>query len=138
MSDFPGQVREILGTLLSSMGFELDPTTDDSDDGGRDVSVVYYRGVDCKIQIYRTSREGETNCMIGPLDAPNEYGLRSKSKRWQYFTRFVELPDLPFAEVTRAARAEYESFDEPLLWVKARIDKYFDVARAGITSKYGQ
>ena len=52
--------------------------------------------------------------------------------------RFVKLPDLVLGEVTRAARAEYESFDEPLLWVRAQIDRYFDVAQAGITAKYGQ
>lgn len=50
--------------------------------------------------------------MIGRLDAPNEFGLRSKTKKWQYFTRFAELPNLPLSEVARAAKVDYESFED--------------------------
>jgi ADP-ribose pyrophosphatase YjhB (NUDIX family) len=137
MSDFPAEVQELLGPTLSAMGFSLDAIDDAIDDGGRHLSVVYYVGKDCKIQIYRSSREGETNCMIGTLDAPNEFGLRSKSKKWQYFTRFVELPDLPLSELARTAKAEYESFEDPLHWVKSRIENHFDAARTGILKMYG-
>lgn len=30
------------------------------------------------------------------------------------------------------ARSEYESFDNPLLWVKARIENDYDAAHSGI------
>jgi hypothetical protein len=137
MSDFPTEVQEIVGPALAGIGFTLDQIDDDADDGGRYLCVVFYRGIDSKIQIYKSSREGETNCMIAPLDAPNEFGLRSKSKKWQYFTRFIKLPDLPLDQVAQMARAEYESYDNPLSWVKARIECHFDVAHAGILEMYG-
>jgi len=136
MSDFPTEVQAIIGPQLSTMGFVLDQIDDPTDEGGRPLSVVYYRGSDAKIQIYKSSREGETNCMIGPLDAPNEFGLRSKSKKWQYFTRFVPRPDLPLDQLTQMARTEYESYETPLFWVRSRIEKYYEAAHTGILQRY--
>jgi hypothetical protein len=130
--DFPNVVQAVVGPVLSKRGFVLDEIQDGADEGGRHLSVVYFRSADCKIQIYESSREGETNCMIAPLDAPNEFGLRSTSKKWQYLTRFVKRPDLPLKELMRMARHEYESFDNPLEWVKARLEADFDAAHAGI------
>jgi len=95
---------------------------------------VYYRSKDCKIQVYESSREGEVNCMIAPLDAPNEFGLRSE--KWQFLARFGTRPDSPLEELARLAKAEYESFAKPLEWVKDRIEKYFEDAHAGILEMY--
>jgi hypothetical protein len=130
--DFPGDVRLIIEPVLSERGFVLDEIQEGADDGGRHLSVVYFRSADCKMQIYESAREGETNCMIAPLDAPNEFGLRSASKKWQYLTRFVKRPDLPLKELVKLARQEYESYGNPLEWVKARIEADFDAAHAGI------
>jgi hypothetical protein len=130
--DFPGDVRLIIEPVLSERGFVLDEIQDGTYDGGRHLSVVYFRSADCKMQIYESAREGETNCMIAPLDAENEFGLRSASKKWQYLTRFVKRPDLPLKELVKLARQEYESYANPLEWVKARIEADFDAAHAGI------
>jgi hypothetical protein len=135
MSNFSDEVQEIVGPQLSAMGFvldQIDDGTDGPDGGGRALRVVYYRGSDVKIQIYESIREGETNCMIGALDAPNEWGLRNPSKKWQYFTRFVQFPDLPLKQLVKQARANYDSYANPLFWVLDRIEKHYEAARAGI------
>jgi hypothetical protein len=134
-SDFLQAVEDVVGPLLATMGFvldQIDDGTDGPDGGGRALRVVYYRGCDVKIQIYESIREGETNCMIGTLDAPNEWGLRNPSKKWQFFKRFVPRPDLPLDEIIKKSRAEYESYGSPLLWVRSCIEKYYDAAHVGI------
>jgi hypothetical protein len=130
LSGFAKDVAEVVGPLLATKGFTLDQVDDGKDDaeGGRHLSVVYYRGSDCKIQIYESAREGETNCMIGSLDAPNVLGLRKPSRKWQYFGRFVPLPDLPLDELIEKVRAEHGSYATPLHWVRSRIEKYYDAA----------
>ncbi|SPM32306.1 hypothetical protein MRAB57_104, partial [Mycobacterium rhizamassiliense] len=132
---FSSEVQAVIGPLLTELGFVLDEIDDSPDEGGRRQHVVYYRSGDCKVQVYESSREGEVNCMIAPLDVPNEFGLRAK--KWQYFTRFVERPDRPLAELAALARAEYESFANPLDWVRDRIANYYEPAHAGILEMYG-
>lgn len=133
-ADFAAEVEQTVGSALSERGLVLDEMFDGLDDGasGRPLSIVYYRGSDCRLQIYRSSREGETNCMIAPLHAPNEYGLRSRSKLWQFLGRFVARPELPLEESVRAARREGDSHETPLHWVRWIIEKHFDAARAGM------
>jgi hypothetical protein len=133
--EFSTDVQTIVGPLLKKLGFVLDEIDDSSDEGGRRQHVVYYRSNDCKIQVYESSREGEVNCMIAPLDVPNEFGLRAK--KWQYLTRFTKRPDLPLEELATIARAEYEAYANPLEWVRDRIVKYYEVAHAGILEMYG-
>jgi hypothetical protein len=134
-SEFSMGVRTIVEPLLKELGFVLDGIDDSPDEGGRPQHVVYYRSEDCKIQVYESSREGEVNCMIAPLDAANKFGLRAK--KWQYLTRFAKRPDLPLAELARSARAEYEAHANPLYWVRDRIVKYYEAAHAGILELYG-
>jgi hypothetical protein len=133
--EFSTDVQTIVGPLLKELGFVLDEIDDSSDEGGRRQHVVYYRSNDCKIQVYESSREGEVNCMIAPLDVPNEFGLRAK--KWQYLTRFTKRPDLPLEELATIARAEYDAYANPLEWVRDRIVKYYEVAHAGILEMYG-
>lgn len=136
-TDFVAEVEAMVGLVLSRRGFVLDDSFSGSDQGGRKLSIAYYRNNDCKIQIYSWEREGETNCMIGLLDAPNEFGLLSKTKRWQFLTRFVKRPDRPLPEIAEKARLKYKSYANPLEWVSDRIDKYYDVALAGMVRNYG-
>ncbi|ALR10822.1 hypothetical protein MYCSP_04345 [Mycobacteroides saopaulense] len=96
--------------------------------------MVYYRSSDCKIQVYQSAREGSINCMIAPLDVPNEYGPRAE--KWQYLNRFVKRPDLPLEELASAARAEYESYANPLEWVRDRITRNYEAAHVGILQMY--
>jgi hypothetical protein len=134
-SEFSEDVEAIVGPVLEGLGFVLDEIDDNPDEGGRRQHVVYYRSDDCKIQVYESAREGETNCMIAPLDVPNAFGLRAK--KWQFLPRFAKRPDLPLGELAKRARAEYESYANPLEWVRSRIVKYYDAAHAGILEMYG-
>ncbi|MBE9618484.1 hypothetical protein [Mycolicibacterium smegmatis] len=125
-------VEAVVGPLLAELGFRLDETDDTPDRGGTRY-IAYYRGKDCKLQIYQSSREGETNCMIAPLSAPNEFGLRSE--KWQYLTRFTKRLDLPASELIKIARREYESYSNPLEWVRDRIRANYESAHASIRTK---
>lgn len=134
-SNFARDVQMIVEPLLNDLGFTLDEIDDTPDEGGISQHVVYYRSKDCKIQIYQSSREGETNCMIAPLNVPNEFGLRAE--KWQYLPRFTKRPDLPLEELVKVARAEYQSYANPLGWVRDRIVKYYEAAHTGILQMYG-
>jgi hypothetical protein len=134
--EFSSEVQHIVGPFLSSIGFTLDAIDNDVDEGGPTGSVVYYRGQQCKIQIYRSSREGEINAMIGPWDAPNEYGLYNRSRKWRYFNDFSDDPQLPLEELVKKLRDERSNFETVpkwLEWIKReRIAKFFDLAHAAI------
>jgi hypothetical protein len=133
-SEFSTEVQTIVGPLLERLGFVLTEIDNSPDEGGRRQHVVYYRSSDCKIQIYGSSREGETNCMIAPIDAPDSFGLRAG--KWQFLTRFSKRPDLPLAELAELAKAEYNAYANPLEWVRDRIAKSYEAARAGILEMY--
>jgi len=85
--------------------------------------------------VYESAREGELNCMIAPIDVPNEVGLRAR--KWQFLTRFSKRPDIPLAELAELAKAEYKSYANPFEWVRDRIVKYYDAAHKGILEMYG-
>jgi hypothetical protein len=134
-SEFSTEVQTIVGPVLEQFGFVLDEIDDSPDEGGRRQHIVYFRSEDCKVQVYESAREGEVNCMIAPIDVPNEFGLRAR--KWQFLTRFSKRPDLPLAELAELARAEYKSYSNPLEWVRDRIVKYYDAAHKGILEMYG-
>ena len=130
-SEFSAEVQTIVGPVLEQLGFVLDEIDDSPDEGGRRQHIVYFRSEDCKVQVYESAREGEVNCMIAPIDVPNEFGLRAK--KWQFLTRFSKRPDLPLAELAELARAEYKSYSNPLEWVRDRIVKYYEeIGRAHV------
>ena len=132
---FSDEVQRIVGPTLVERGFALDQVDEGADEGGRELSIVYYRGPDCRLQIYRSAREGETNCMIAPLTAPNEYGLRSASRRWRHLAKYVERPDLPFNDLLRLAREEHDAYESSLHWVAAFIEKHLSAAQLAIESE---
>lgn len=139
--DFPQLTQEIVGPLLTRMGFVLAGIDNDVDEGGRKGSVIFYHGRDCKIQIYSSAREGEINAMIGPLEAPDEYGLYNRSHMWHYFNDFAVEPKLPLEQLVEKLRAERENFTTMsrwLEWIKnERITRYYESAHGGILEKYG-
>jgi hypothetical protein len=132
--EFLTGVRSIIEPTLADLGFRPDGYVDDIDEGGRKVRIAFYRSADCKMQIYESSREGETNCMIAPLDAPDSFGLRAD--KWQLFTRFSKHPDLPLDELLELATAEYNAYANPLEWVRDRIARHYEAAHAGILEMY--
>jgi hypothetical protein len=134
-SDFYADVEARVGPLLEKLGFVLDELDDSPDGGGIERSIVYYRSRDCRLQIYYSAREGEINCMIAPLDAPNRFGLTAE--KWHYISRFSKRADLPPQERLRIALAEVQAYENRLDWVRDRIAKHYESARAGILEKYG-
>jgi hypothetical protein len=134
-SGFAADVEEAVGPLLTRLGFVLDEVDEGPDEGGIARRIVYYRSSDCKLQIYDSSREGEINCMIAPLDAPNQFGLTAKN--WHFISRFSKRSDLPPQERLRIAIAEAKAYDNQLDWVRDRIAKHYESAHAGILEKYG-
>jgi hypothetical protein len=134
-SEFFTDVEATLGPLLRELGFFLDDVDDGPDEGGLARNIIYYRSKDCKLQIYYSAREGEINCMIAPLDAPNEFGLNSN--KWHLISRFSKPPDIPLREQLQIALAEVQSYEKRLDWVKDRIIKHYEDAHAGILEKYG-
>jgi hypothetical protein len=134
-SDFSTDVQTIVGPLLAELGFVVDEIDNRPDEGGIERHVVYYRSNDCKIQIYESSREGEVNCMIAPLDAPNAFGLTTK--KWHYISRFSKRQDVPPQERLRNAIAEAKAYADPLLWVRDRIVKHYETAHAAILEMDG-
>ncbi|MDT5336116.1 MAG: hypothetical protein QOD90_1621 [Mycobacterium sp.] len=130
--DFPSEVERIVGPSLATRGYALDEVDPRVDEGGRWGSVVYYRGADTKVQVYLSTREGEVNCMIAPLDAPNEYGLRNRSKKWRYFTRFIEHPNVPLEELVKLIPVAPSTDEGRLEFVKDTIEECFTAAHAGI------
>ncbi|BBZ18614.1 hypothetical protein [Mycolicibacterium gadium] len=133
---FSAEVQSVVGPMLSELGFELDAVDDNVDEGGRRASVVYYRADDCKIQIYQSAREGNINCMIGPVDAPNEIGLHDRSGRWQYLPRFSPQPDVPLEELVKSVTFAARSDAEQLERVKTTISENFETARSGILEMF--
>jgi hypothetical protein len=139
--DFPHLAQEIVGPLLTHMGFVLAGIDNSVDEGGRKGSVLYYHGPDSKVQLYNSSREGEINAMIAPLEAPDEYGLYNRSHMWHYFNEFAEEPKLSLEELVEKLRGERDNFTTTprwLEWIKnERVARYYELARSGILEKYG-
>lgn len=135
-SAFSADVQKIVGPVLTHLGFTLDGADDSPDEGGRPRHVVYYRSNDCKIQVYKSRRDGEVNCMIAPASVPNEFGLNAK--KWQLLDGFTERPNLPFSDLIKQARAEYNPYANPVEWVRDRIIRYYDDAHRGILGKYDE
>jgi hypothetical protein len=113
----------------------VDELDDSPDEGGIERNIVYYRSRDCRLQIYYSAREGEINCMIAPLDAPNRFGLTAE--KWHYISRFSKRADLPPQERLRIALAEVQAYENRLDWVRDRIAKHYESAHAAILEKYG-
>ena len=93
-SNFYADVEATVGSLPRELNFVLDEVDDSPDERGIARNIVYYRSSDCRLPIYYSSREGEINCMIAPLDAPNGFDLNSK--KWHFISRFWKRPDIPF------------------------------------------
>jgi hypothetical protein len=135
-SDFAENVQATIGPLLTNLGFVLYGVDDGPDEGGIARHIVFFRSNDCKLQIYDSSREGEVNCMIAPLTAPDKFGLTAKT--WHFIGKFSpKRSDISPQERLQIAIAEAKAYENPLEWVRDRIAKHYDSAHAGILEKYG-
>jgi hypothetical protein len=136
--EFLAGVRSIVEPLLTQLGFCLDEVDDGVDEGGRAGSVVFYRSKDCKIQVYDSSRDGSINCMIAPVDAPNVFGPHDRSKKWQYLPRYAIWQGVPLEEIMKdKLPVDFPTTSQFLESVRARIEKYYPVAHAGVIATEG-
>lgn len=136
--EFLVEVQSVVEPLLIKLGFQLDEYVDDVPEGGPKSSVVYYRSKDCKLQIYRSSREASINCMIAPLNAPNVFGPADTSGKWQYIVMFALKHGIPREEISKdKLPADFPTTGQRLEWLKGRIEKYYPVAHDGILEMRG-
>jgi hypothetical protein len=134
--NFAEEVQSIVGPLLADLGFVLD-SVNNFDEGGRPGSVVYYRSPDCKIQIYSSSRQGSINCMIAPLNAPNQFGLSDQYSQWHFINEFSPAPKASLEELAKTISYKAKSDSQLLEEVRDRIAENYNDAHAGILKMSG-
>jgi hypothetical protein len=121
-----GDVERYMGATLAALGFALDEIHPEVVYGERSAWAVFYRGPDCKLQVCQSSRDGGIDFMLAPLDAPNEFGLDNRSKKWRFMLALSDATDdlgmPPLGEGTDAAWA----------WLKALFDAHFEAAHAAL------
>ena len=126
----PAELERFLEPTASAAGLNLDEVQDPVSYGDRPAWAIYYRGQDCKLQVLWSSRNGGTNFMIAPLDAPNEFGLANQSKKWRYMLQLSNAHD-DLATPRVGADA-----DTVMTWLKALFEIHFDSARNALLSKH--
>jgi hypothetical protein len=120
------EISHYMGATLSRHGFTLDQVNDVVDYGGRSAGAVFYRSVDCKLQICWSAREGGLDFMLAGLDAPNEFGLINGSKKWHYMLMLDKSEDgLSTPRIGSDAATWWE-------WRNALFDRHVDAARAAL------
>ena len=135
--NFADDVQSIVGPLLADLGFVLDEIDINVDEGGRQGAVVYYRSRECKMQIYKSSREGNVNCMIAPASAINGFGPHDRSRMWHYLNDFSPPSNVSLEELVKSVSYKAKTEIEQLGEVRDRIGEHYDEAHTGILKKYG-
>lgn len=122
----PAEVERFLEPTLSGVGFKLDEIHDAVVYGDRPARAVYYRGQDCKLQICWSARDGGIDFMLAPLDAPNEFGLLNRSKKWQFMLLLSDAHD-------GLATPGLDADDEALLsWLEELFRVHFAAAHSAL------
>lgn len=122
----PAEVTRLLGPTLFHAGFKLDGVHDPAIYGNRPAWAIYYHGQDCKLQICWSSRDGGPDLMLAPLDAPNEFGLLNRSRKWQFLLLLSGARDA-FTTPGRDADGE-----EATSWLEALFRIHFEAARSSL------
>jgi hypothetical protein len=119
----PAEVERFLAPTLSHAGFKLDEIHDATIYQNRPAWAVYYRGQDCKLQICWSARDGGIDFMLAPFDAPNEFGLLNRSKKWQFMLLLSDAHD----DLTTPGLDAGDDIVMP--WLKALFEVHFEAAR---------
>jgi hypothetical protein len=115
-----------MGATLTALGFALDGVNPDVLYGERPAWAVFYRGPDCKLQVCWSDRDGGIDFMLAPLDAPNEFGLDNRLKKWRFMLALSDATDDLGTPPVGAGT------DEAWVWRKALFDAHFDAARSAL------
>ncbi|MGE2689085.1 hypothetical protein [Mycolicibacterium pulveris] len=87
---------------------------------------MYYRRTDCKLQVCSSARDGGIDFLLAPIDAPNEFGLVNRSKKWHFMLLLSEAhDDLKTPELDADPNTVAS-------WLKALFDTHFCAARAAL------
>lgn len=124
----PIDLERYMAPTLVARGFDLIGVDSDLEYGERPAWAVFYRGSDCKLQICWSAREGGTDFMLAPLDAPNEFGLENRSTKWRFMLALSDATDDLGPPPLGAAD------DELWAWRKALFDTHFESACAALLS----
>lgn len=124
----PMELDQFLGPALSCAGLEIDEVQDDLTYGDRRAWATFYRGSDCKLQVYWSARNGGFNFMLAPLDAPNEFGLVNQSKAWQFMLWLSDTDD----QLTTPGMDADDN--EIMAWLKDLFEIHFGPARTALLS----
>jgi hypothetical protein len=119
-------VERYMGSTLTALGFELDEVEPDVMYGERSAWAVFYRRPDCKLQVCWSARDGGIDFMLAPLDAPNEFGLDNRSKKWRFMLALSDATDELGTPPLRA------STEEVWVWRTALFDIHFEAARSAL------
>lgn len=122
----PMELDQFLSPALSEAGLEMDEVQDGLIYGDRRAWATYYRGSDCKLQVYWSARNGGFNFMLAPLDAPNELGLSNQSKAWQFMLRLSDAHD----QLKTPGMSADDN--EIMAWLKDLFEIHFRSARAAL------
>ena len=118
-----------LGRTLAGLGFRMEKADSAVVYGDRPAWAVYYRGPDCKLQVCWSAREGGIDFMLAPLEAPNEFGLSSRSKGWQFLLMLSRSDD-------GLRTPSLDATDEVWWkWREALLLAHIDEARAALLSE---
>lgn len=125
----PMELDQYLGRTLSRVGLEMDEVQDDLTYADRGAWAIFYRGADCKLQLYWSARNGGFNFMLAPLDAPNEFGLSNQSSAWQSILRLSDTHDQLKTPGMSAGD------NEIMAWLKDIFEIHFGPARAALLAE---
>jgi hypothetical protein len=123
------ELERFLGPKLSHFGFKLDEMQDDEIYGDRAAWAIYYRGQDCKLQICWSARDGGIDFMLAPLDAPNDFGLLNRSKKWQFMLLLSGAHD------DLATPGLDADDNEVMSWLEALFKIHFEAAHDALRSQ---
>lgn len=125
----PMDLGQFLGRTLSGAGLEMDEVLDDLIYADRGAWAIFYRGPDCKLQLYWSARNGGLNFMLAPLDAPNEFGLSNQSRAWQSMLRLSDAHD----QLKTPGMSADDN--EIMAWLKDIFEIHFGPARAALLAE---
>lgn len=128
MTVHPADVDKYLGPTLVQFGFSLEMVDTAVIYGDRPAWAVYYRALDCKLQVCWSARDGGIDFLLAPLEAPDQFGPSARAQGWQYLLILSTSDD---SLTTPGLDASEEVWWK---WRKDLLLAHFDEARDALSS----
>jgi len=121
-------LARFLEPTLSHAGFKLDEVDGAAIYGDRPAWAIYYCCQDCKLQVCWSARDGGIDFMLAPLDAPNEFGLLNRSRKWHFMLMLSNARD-------ELSTPGLDADDDTVMsWLKALFEVHFEPAHTALLS----